>query len=319
MISVIIVTYNAELTISRCIDSIINQTYQDFELIIINDGSTDKTLEVINSYEKKDARIIKISRENKGVARSRQEGLEISKGEYTIFVDSDDWVEPDFIESLHNCAIRDNADMVICDMLVEYYDRTEYMSQSPKSVESEILLGLFLKELHGSLCNKLISKNAYQRTGVRFLPNLNCCEDLYIVMALVAQGISVAYCNQALYHYDKSSNNNSITNNWLDFDVSKRIEFIKSIKPFIHTDYQRQCYDDYIGAVAYTATASSKSACSDYIRLFKEFLPQIRRSNIPKFKKLICEFRLKGITIPTYFVKKIRLYIRNKNNKKRNG
>lgn len=318
MISVIIVSYNAESSISRCIDSIINQTYQNFELIIINDGSTDKTLEIIDKYEIKDKRIIKISRENKGVANSRQEGLDISKGEYSIFVDSDDWVEPDFLESLLNCAIKDNADMVICDMLAEYCDKTEYMYQAPKSLNGDIILGQLLQGLHGSLCNKLISKKAYQSTGIRFLPNLNCCEDLYVVMALVSKGISVSYCNRALYHYDKTINNNSISNNWLDFDVSRRIEFIKSIESFIQTDYQRKCYDDYVGGVAYTATASSKTACPDYKGLFKEFLPQIRRANIPRFKKVICELRLNGIIIPTRIIKKIRLYIRNKKNNKKN-
>lgn len=318
MISVIVVTYNAELSIAKCIDSITNQTYKDFELIIINDGSTDKTLEIIKKYEKIDKRIVTKSRENLGVAASRQEGLDLAKGDYTIFVDSDDWVEPNFLESLLNCATEAKADMVICDMLVEWWNRTEYLSQKPREIKADIILGQMLKELHGSLCNKLIAKSAYTRTGVRFLSGLNCGEDQYVVIALLSNNISVAYCNLALYHYDKTINNGSITNKWLDFEVHKRVQFIKSIKPFICTNFQKMCYDNYIGSTAYTATASSKSACPNYKELFQEFLPHIQRANIPKHKKIICKLRIKGIMVPTRLVKIVRLYFRDKHNNKKN-
>ena len=319
MISVIVVVYNAEKTIIRCLESIQNQSYHDFELIIINDGSTDGTSDIINDYKNSDSRIVFKSRGNLGVAKSRQEGLDLSKGDYTIFVDADDWVEPDFLEKLVTQALNSKADMVICDMLVERANFTEYSCQKPMEMNSEIVLGQMLKELHGSLCNKLISKAAYTRTGVRFLEGLNCSEDQYVVMALLANNISLSYCNQALYHYDKTINNNSISNNWLNYDVSKRILFVKSIEKFIQNEFQHQCYDDYIGLLAYTATASPKSACPDYCKLFKEYTPHILRSRIPQFKKIICYLRLKGINIPIRWVKMIRLYIRNKNNDKKNG
>lgn len=318
MISVIVVAYNAEKSISRTIDSIINQTYRDFELIIINDGSTDKTLDIINDYAKKDNRIIKISRTNLGVVQSRQEGLDLSRGEYSIFVDADDWVESDFLESLYCTAIASKSDMVICDMQVEYAYKTEYLSQTPKELKSDVILGQMLRELHGSLCNKLIAKSVYLRTGVRFLPDLNCCEDQYVVIALLSNNIKVSYCNKALYHYDKTINNDSITNKWLDFPVYKRIQFIKSVKQFINTDFQKFCYNNYIGAVAYTATASSRIACPNYKELFQEYKPQIMSANIPRYKKIICLLRLKGINIPVRLIKHLRLYIRNKNNSKKN-
>lgn len=318
MISVIVVAYNAELSIARTLDSIINQTYKNFELIIINDGSIDKTWDVINDYAKKDNRIIKISRANLGVVQSRQEGLDLSKGEYSIFVDADDWLESDFLESLYSNAVTYGADMVICDMQVEYADKTEYLSQTPKELKSDVILGQMLKELHGSLCNKLISKSAYLRTGVRFLPDLNCCEDQYVIIALLSNNIKVSYCNKALYHYDKTINNDSITNKWLDFPVYKRVQFIKSIKQFIRTDFQKLCYNNYIGTVAYTATASSRMACPNYKELFREYQPQIMSANIPIYKKIICLLRLKGINIPVRLVKLLRLHIRNINNKNRN-
>lgn len=319
MISVIVLAYNAERSIARCLDSIVKQTFKDFELIIIDDGSSDATLDIIRSYERLDKRIVVISRNNLGVAKSRQEGIDISRGKYSIFVDADDWVEPNFLESLYGCVHTSNSDIAICDMLVEYADRTEYLCQQPKDYDSQNVLGQMLEKLHGSLCNKLIAKSAYLRTGVRFLPGLNCCEDQYVVMALLSRNIIVAYCNQALYHYDKTINNNSITNNWLDFEVCKKVEFIKSIEPFICTEYQYQCFCNYIGRTAYTAVASSKNACPNYRELFDEYLPQIKQSNIPILKKIICYLRMKGIKLPIRIVKRIRRYYRNRKNTIKNG
>lgn len=312
MISVVVIAYNAQNTIARCIESILNQIFVDFELIIIDDGSVDRTLEIIKSYSQRDIRIKIKTRENLGVAYTRQEGLDMAVGEYSIFVDADDWVEPTFLKSLYECAISSNAEMVLCDMLVERpNNKVEYLCERPKSLQPNEILGQMICELHGSLCNKLIAQSAYARTGVRFLPGLDCCEDQYVVMALLSKGISVAYINEALYHYDKT-NESSITNNWLDFPVSKRVLFIKSVQPLIVDDGQKQSLDNYIGAVAYTATASPKSACPNYKELFEEFLPNIRQAQIPRHKRIICYLRLKGIVVPTRLVKMIRLYIQKK-------
>lgn len=311
MISVIVIAYNAQNTISRCIDSILNQNYRDFELIIIDDGSTDKTLDVIVSYSH-DSRIRIRTRENKGVAYTRQEGLDMAFGQYSIFVDADDWVESNFLGTLYECAMLSKAEMVICDMLVERpRNVVEYLCERPKSLQSNVVLGQMICELHGSLCNKLMAQSAYTRTGVRFLPDLDCCEDQYVVMALLAKGVSVAYLNEALYHYDKT-NESSITNNWLDFPVDKRVRFIKSIRSLISDEEQNLYLDNYIGTVAYTATASPKSACQNYIELFKEFWPNIKKSQLPKHKKIICYLRLNGIVVPTRWVKMLRRYFHNK-------
>lgn len=308
MISVIVISYNAERTIARCIDSILGQTYRDFELIIINDGSSDGTVDIIRKYSEVDSRIRIHSRSNKGVAYTRQEGLDMAVGEYSIFVDADDWVEPDFLESLYRRAVTSEADMVMCDMLVERRNKTEYLSERPKSLDAALLLGQMINELHGSLCNKLISKDAYLRTGTRFLPDLDCCEDQYVVIALLSKNISVSYIDRALYHYDKTANEASITNNWLDFPVKKRVHFIKSIEPYVVSEYQRQCYSNYIGAVAYTATASSRAACPNYRELFGELLPYIKQAQIPAHKKIISCLRLMGIVVPTRLVKLTRRY-----------
>ena len=112
LISIIIPIYNNEKFISRCLDSIINQTYKKIEIIIVNDGSTDKSLDVISKYEKKDNRIKVINKKNEGVSIARNIGIESSKGDYITFVDADDWLELDAIEKLYIEITEKNVDVV---------------------------------------------------------------------------------------------------------------------------------------------------------------------------------------------------------------
>ena len=101
-VSVIIPVYNGEKTIEKCINSIINQSYKDLEIIIVNDGSTDNTYEICQKYSQKDDRIQVINQENKGVCLARNIGIKFSKGDYIQFVDSDDWLEPSIIADCIN-------------------------------------------------------------------------------------------------------------------------------------------------------------------------------------------------------------------------
>ncbi len=109
-ISVIIPVYNVEKYLRRCLDSVINQTFRDLEIICVNDGSTDGSAEILEEYKSKDARIILLNQENLGLSAARNTGLKIAKGEYIGFVDSDDWVELNFFEKLYEAAKKYNAD-----------------------------------------------------------------------------------------------------------------------------------------------------------------------------------------------------------------
>ena len=114
-VSVVVPVYQAENYLNRCLDSILAQTLENFELILINDGSKDKSGEICDEYKRKDKRIRVIHKRNEGVSRARQVGLDLARGEYIIYVDPDDWVERDYLETLYSKAISENADMIICD------------------------------------------------------------------------------------------------------------------------------------------------------------------------------------------------------------
>lgn len=118
MISIIVPVYNVEKYLSQCLDSLVNQTYQDIEIICVNDGSTDGSLGILEQYATKDGRINIISRNNIGASESRNEGIEQAHGEWLMFVDSDDWIEPDCCERV--MAVAGDADMVFFSYIREF-------------------------------------------------------------------------------------------------------------------------------------------------------------------------------------------------------
>ena len=114
-VSIIVPVYKAEAYLHRCVDSILAQTFTNWELLLIDDGSPDRSGAICDEYASKDARIRVFHKENGGVSSARQKGQDEAQGEYTIHADPDDWVEPTMLEELYKKAKEDDADMVICD------------------------------------------------------------------------------------------------------------------------------------------------------------------------------------------------------------
>lgn len=112
-VSIIVPVYNVKKYLRKCLDSLINQTLKDIEIICINDGSTDKSLEILEEYKNRDSRIILLNQENSGQSVARNRGIEIAKGEYLGFVDPDDWVDLDYYEKLYNAASTNDADIAV--------------------------------------------------------------------------------------------------------------------------------------------------------------------------------------------------------------
>lgn len=107
-ISVVVPVYNVETYLEECLNSIINQTFSDIEIICINDGSTDSSLDILNDYSKKDDRIKIINQENKGLGATRNKGIDLAKGKYIFFIDSDDYIELNTFFELHNVCEKKN-------------------------------------------------------------------------------------------------------------------------------------------------------------------------------------------------------------------
>ena len=128
IISIIVPIYNSEKYLERCINSILNQTYTNFELILINDGSKDSSLKICRKYASKDNRIVVIDKENEGVSIARNMGIQRAKGELISFVDADDYIEKTFLEDMLNVMSKYNVDYVTCGYNRVYDDHTEHIN-----------------------------------------------------------------------------------------------------------------------------------------------------------------------------------------------
>ena len=212
-VSIIVPVYKAEKYLHKCVDSLLAQTFRDFEILLIDDGSPDKSGNLCDEYAAKDSRVRVIHKKNGGVSSARQCGIDNALGEYTIHADPDDWVEPDMLEELYNKAIEDNADMVICDYFFnsKKYNETKYVKQKPSELACQTVIKELFQQLHGSCCNKLVRRVCYSNYNIRFPEGVNYREDLYVCVALLQKNIKVSYLPKAFYHYVVGLNENSLS------------------------------------------------------------------------------------------------------------
>lgn len=202
MISIITPVYNAEKYLPRCLDSILAQTYEDWELLLINDGSTDGSGRICEEYASRDARIRLYDKENGGVASARQLGIEQARGEYSIHVDPDDWVESQMLEVMLEEAIKIQADIVVADFYKEKNGKVVLHQQRSKdNTPSSLIRDIVKFKQMGSLCNKLIRHSLYKKYKVFFEKNLNLCEDELVLVKLLIYPLSITYLKSAYYHY----------------------------------------------------------------------------------------------------------------------
>lgn len=201
MISVLMLTYNREKLVSRAIESILKQTYSDFEFVIVDNGSSDRSGEIAEEYAKKDDRIKVIHREKGTIAAGRNTALDAAKGEYIAFIDDDDFVEFDYLEFLHNLITENNADISICGATGRAFNEKKIMTAEEALIElmwrKKYTMGFPAKLIHHSL----IEKEAFPNE-VRF-------DDIAVMYKILANSSITAYHGLLKYNVCRHDNNNS--------------------------------------------------------------------------------------------------------------
>lgn len=205
-VSVIVPVYNTELYLRECLESLLNQKYLNYEIILVNDGSTDNSLKILESYEKKYTNIRVISQSNSGLGMARNNAIKIAKGEYITFVDSDDWVSPDYLSEL--CEnITDKSDIVVSKLLYFYNDNQiikekefhlNYLDRM-RAIK-EILLDDTLKNY---ACGKLFKKTLFLENNIYF-PIGMYYEDMATLIQLVGHANHIRLINSYNYYYRQS-------------------------------------------------------------------------------------------------------------------
>lgn len=209
LVSIVVPVYNAAAYLPEMLDSVLGQTYGNLEVVCVNDGSSDASLEVLRTYADRDARVAVIDKPNSGAGDTRNRGIAAATGEYLCFVDSDDFIEPNAIESLVAAALDSGADAVIFDMDF-YSDETGEFSHHDGAIIKEAIparenfeaagVEHFYKNVIGYTVNKLYRTSLLAGQGIEF-PKIGAHEDMpFTYVALSAAG-SIYYLDEVLYHY----------------------------------------------------------------------------------------------------------------------
>lgn len=209
LISIIVPVYNVEQYLPRCVDSLINQTYQNLEIILIDDGSPDRCGEICDEYARKDNRIIVAHKPNGGLSDARNKGLDIAKGEYVMFVDSDDWIDRDTCKTVVNLADSNQSNIVIFGVR-NVYDSGKIEVFPPKysgivSCEKCIYSLLCKIQEFGIFnyaCNKLYNKRLFE--GIRFQKG-RLAEDQGLIYKLFHKANRICVCEKIFYNYYQRS------------------------------------------------------------------------------------------------------------------
>ena len=216
MLSLIIPIYNASSYLAFSLESLLSQPFQDFELILVDDGSTDASPSICDEYAAKDERIRVLHEPHSGVANSRQVGLEAAKGMYILYVDADDQVDPCMIADMYQVAVDQEADMVLCDYRELTHEGEVYRKQEPTALDGVAVLEDILDgKLYGALWNKMMRREWLLQTKAAFPQRLTMREDLVFLSQCLPYASKIAYIPKAYYGYERR-NASALTSHYVN-------------------------------------------------------------------------------------------------------
>ena len=230
LFSVIVPVYTAEQTIERCINSILKQTVEDFELILIDDGSADSSFSICQDSAQQDSRIILFSQSNKGVSSARNKGIELSSGDYLVFVDSDDYVDSDYLSAF---MTDDHADLIVGGYILEDMDGNskKIISYPDETILIEkdyaALCRPFVEGRLNTVWGKSIRRSLILDGNVIFCEGMDMGEDTLFVVQLLKQVSLIKFIERSKYHYVVRKNG-SLTSNFNDTVLIDKLETVYS-------------------------------------------------------------------------------------------
>ncbi|WP_093795992.1 glycosyltransferase family 2 protein [Sporomusa acidovorans] len=309
-ISIIVPVYDVELYLRQCLDSLVNQTLENIEIICINDGSPDNSIGILNEYAQNDSRIMVINQKNMGLSGARNRGLKVATGEYIMFVDGDDWVDLNICEKLYGTASLENADCVMCSYVKEFKNRSvvnhifkeEYLVLEKNETKYRFhrrLFGLVEKELsRPEDCDLIVSAcmQLYRReiaASVDFLDTkLIGTEDALFQIYVYYYFAKFVYIDMPLYHYRKT-NQSSLTSThktdlferWQNlYDIMQDFIYKYCDEPVYHEALDNRIVFSMIGLGLNEIYASEKSIIKKARRLKNMLETERYREAYERFK-----------------------------------
>lgn len=227
-ISIIVPVYNTALQTAKCLDSLVNQTYKNIEIIVINDGSTDNSKDVINEYAKKYSNIIAINQENQGVSAARNAGLKKADGKYLAFVDGDDYVLENMYELLYDKIKEDDLDVVVCNYLEVYADNTSRKAKVNCQGSSLADNPKMIHQMDFGPCNKLYKRKLWDNV---VFPLNTKYEDLEAVLKVFLKAKKIGYLDEYLYCYYQNVMGQTFVIDDRVYDIFKILKHIFDVLP----------------------------------------------------------------------------------------
>lgn len=203
-ISVIIPVFNAVHTLEKCVHSVLKQTYDNIEIILVNDGSTDESLKLIQKLRTKDNRIQYVSIDNSGVSCARNIGIDMARGEYLVFADADDYMDETMLLKLYEAIRRIQADVAVCTYTVGTEEKHGVLDAVNRIDKPDMIKELMLPErkMAAFVWNRLYKASIVKNNGIRFNTKVKVCEDTLFNYEVLKYCREVAVVDEPLYHYN---------------------------------------------------------------------------------------------------------------------
>lgn len=286
LISIIVPVYNVESYLKFCIDSLISQTYKNIEIILVNDGSTDRSKKICEDYANQDNRIILINQKNKGLSGARNTGVKNCNGEYLTFVDSDDYIDKDYIECLYN-MIDSNIKISMCqlDVATNYNTKNNICDNYDKAVISK--RNFFLNSLSDnrylSSCGKLFHISLFDNV---IFPEGKLHEDIYVLGEIISKVDYIAFINNKKYFYIKRGN--SITTNRFN---EKKFDLIEAANRYtsIILEHYPDLYNNTIVFRNHQISSLVKQMSYDDYKKYNFFIKKLINSSRKNLKIVISD------------------------------
>lgn len=314
-ISVLIPVYNVEKYVERCILSVLGQTMQEgVEVIIVNDCTPDRSMEIIHKilhvYLKENKMKFRIVEHdtNQGSGVTRNTLMANAKGNYTIYIDSDDYIEPDMLEEMYKKAIEEDADIVGCNIILEYPQKREEWVYDNDSL-------MRIGGVYSSLCNKLIRRSLYIEHNISSF-NISMWEDTSVTFRLRFFSKKTVVIPKGFYHYIVGENDNSICKNYTIKNLEEQIVCAKKLEEFIRQQGKENEYKLVIANLKFRSKSAlfSNSALVDYKHwrtVYSESNRYIWRFNyLPVYQRVYYILVMYHLTWIAVFLIKLEYFVR---------
>ena len=301
-ISVVIPVYNVEKYLSECLDSVVNQTYPNLQIILVDDGSTDSSGKICDEYAEKDSRITVIHQDNQGAGAAKNTGLELINGDYFSIIDSDDYIETNYYEMMISAMQNHKADVAQCLFRNVFMDsvyerRYNFQSKRDRVIKRNRFLFELLYDWKYSVFWNKLYKSSLLRNDIRF-PVGRKIDDEFFTYKLICNAKKIININTPLYNYRmrKSSvmnvnNKDKLITDRIDCFI-ERLEYIKNIYPSLSKDYYYIFTDFLLYTYNSTSSTELKSTLEKYINVYPE-----KKENL--FQRLVRKYKTRNLFADT--------------------